>query len=101
MLGSAIGAITSAAYLLLLPFHPLGMAVVIFTTVTICTALRIPSHARLAAITVLVVMVTASFDPRLNPLLNALLRLIESGIGTGVAVLVVRLWPGQRRGQGS
>jgi len=100
MLGSAIGAITSAAYLLLLPFHPLGMAVVIFATVTICTALRIPSHARLAAITVLVVMVTASFDPRLNPLLNALLRLIESGIGTGVAVLLVRLWPGSHRGEG-
>jgi uncharacterized membrane protein YgaE (UPF0421/DUF939 family) len=96
ILGSAIGALTSAVYLTFLPFHPLGMAVVIFTTVVICTALRIPGHARLAAITVMVVMVTASLDPKLSPLLNALLRFIESCIGTAMAVLVVMLWPGAR-----
>ena len=93
VLGSAIGAITSAAYMSLLPFHPLGMALAIFATVLICTAVRIPSHGRLAAITVIVVMVTASLDPRLNPALNALLRFLESAIGTGVAFLGVLLWP--------
>ena len=92
VLGSAIGAVTSAVYLSLLPFHPVGMALAIFATVVICTALNIPSHARLAAITVLVVMVTASLDPALNPLLNALLRFVESCIGTAVALLGVLLW---------
>jgi hypothetical protein len=72
------------------------MAGVLFVTVVICAALRIPSHARLAAITVLVVMVTASLDPKLSPQLNALLRLVESGIGTAMAVLFVVLWPGAR-----
>jgi uncharacterized membrane protein YccC len=81
---------------MVLPFHPVGMAAAIFITVLICSALHIPGHARLAAITVLVVMVTASLDPRLNPLLNALLRLIESCIGTAMAVVVVSLWPGNR-----
>lgn len=57
------------------------------------SAFNIPSHGRLAAITVIVVMVTASLDPRLSPLLNALLRFIESCIGTAVAVLEVLLWP--------
>lgn len=38
ILGSAIGAITSAVYLTLLPFHPLGMALAIFATVMICAA---------------------------------------------------------------
>jgi len=33
IVGSAIGAITSAVYLTLLPFHPLGMALAIFATV--------------------------------------------------------------------
>ena len=93
ILGSAIGAVTSAVYLTLLPFHPLGMAAAIFITVLLCLAVNIPSHARLAAITVIVVMVTASLDPRLNPVVNALLRLAESCIGTGVAVLAVMLWP--------
>jgi uncharacterized membrane protein YccC len=92
VLGSAVGAITSAVYLSLLPFHPLGMALAIFATVVICTALNIPSHGRLAAITVIVVMVTASLDPALNPLLNALLRFVESCIGTAVALIGVLLW---------
>jgi uncharacterized membrane protein YgaE (UPF0421/DUF939 family) len=92
-LGSAIGAGTSAIYLTLLPFHPLGMAVVIFATIALCAAIKVPSHGRLAAITVIVVMVTGSLDPKLSPGLNALLRLAESCIGTGVAVLAARVWP--------
>ncbi|WP_411876419.1 FUSC family protein [Vulcanococcus limneticus] len=96
ILGSAIGALTSAAYLTLLPFHPLGMALAIFATVVLCAAVNIPSHGRLAAITVIVVMVTGSLDPKLSPGLNALLRFVESCIGTGVAVLGVRLWSGSR-----
>jgi hypothetical protein len=39
-------------------------------------------------------MVTGSLDPKLSPGLNALLRLAESFIGTGVAVLAAGLWPG-------
>ena len=93
VLGSAIGAFTSAVYLFLLPFHPVGMAVAIFVTVLLCLTVKIPGHARLAAITVIVVMVTASLDPRLNPGLNALLRFAESLIGTAVAVLIAYLWP--------
>ena len=95
ILGSAIGAITSAVYLTLLPFHPLGMALAIFATVLLCSAIQIPSHGRLAAITVIVVMVTASLDEKLNPLLNALLRFLESCIGTAVALAAVWLWPSQ------
>jgi len=92
VLGSAIGAATSAIYLSFLPFHPLGMALAIFATGVICMALNVPSHGRLAAITVIVVMVTASLDPGLNPLLNALLRFVESCIGTAVALLGLLLW---------
>jgi len=96
ILGSGIGALMSALCLSLLPFHPLGMALTIFLTVGLCLACRVPSHARLAAITVIVIMVTASLDPSLNPRINALLRFLESCIGTAVAVLDVLLWPGQR-----
>ena len=101
VLGTAIGAFTSALYLTVLPFHPIGMAVAIFATGVICTALRVPSHGRLAAITVIVVMVTASLDPALSPGLNALLRFAESCIGTAVAVLVVLLWPHSGRDSSS
>jgi uncharacterized membrane protein YgaE (UPF0421/DUF939 family) len=100
ILGSAIGAVISAITLSVLPFHPLTMAAAIFVTVALCHRLKIPGHARLAAITVIVVMVTASLDPRLNPGLNALLRFIESCIGTAIAVLIVwapTAWPRVRR----
>ena len=97
ILGSAIGAATSAVYLTLLPFHPAGMALAIFATLLLCAAVNVPSHGRLAAITVIVVMVTSSLDPKLSPGLNALLRFAESCIGTGVAVLAVLIWPGSRR----
>lgn len=97
ILGSAIGAATSAVYLTLLPFHPAGMALAIFATLLLCAAVNVPSHGRLAAITVIVVMVTSSLDPKLSPGLNALLRFAESCIGTGVAVLAVLVWPGSRR----
>ena len=97
ILGSAIGAATSAVYLILLPFHPAGMAVAIFATLLLCAAVNVPSHGRLAAITVIVVMVTSSLDPKLSPGLNALLRFAESCIGTGVAVLAVLVWQGSRR----
>lgn len=100
ILGSAIGATTSAVYLSLMPFHPLGMAVAIFATVLLCAAVRVPSHGRLAAITVIVVMVTASLDPTLSPVLNALLRFLETCIGTGVALLAVLLWPGSTSSAG-
>ncbi len=59
-----------------------------------CAAINVPSHGRLAAITVIVVMVTGSLDPALSPGLNALLRFLESSIGTGTALLAVWLWPG-------
>ena len=97
ILGSAIGAATSAVYLTLLPFHPAGMALAIFATLLLCAAVNVPSHGRLAAITVIVVMVTSSLDPKQSPGLNALLRFAESCIGTGVAVLAVLIWPGSRR----
>lgn len=100
ILGSAIGALTSAVYLSLLPFHPVGMAAAIFATVLLCAVFHVPSHGRLAAITVIVVMVTGSLDPALSPGLNALLRFLESCIGTGVALLAVWLWPGSRSPNG-
>jgi uncharacterized membrane protein YgaE (UPF0421/DUF939 family) len=96
VLGTAIGAAISAVYLFVLPFSALGMAVSIFATVLLCNAVRIPSHARLAASSVAVIMVTASLHPTLNPVFNAALRLLESFIGVAVAVFVILIWSKRR-----
>jgi uncharacterized membrane protein YccC len=93
ILGTFIGAVISAAYLSFLPFSPLGMAAAVFVTVLLCHGARIPDHARLASITVAVIMIAASMSPTLNPLQNAGLRFIESCIGTTMAVLAILIWP--------
>lgn len=95
--GTAIGAVVSGGYLVLLPFSPLGMAFSIGVTVLICHALNVPEYGRLAALTVAIIMVISAANPALNPLLNAALRFCESGIGAAMAVLVILLWP---RGDG-
>ncbi len=96
LVGTAIGSIISAAYLTVLAFSPIGMAASVFATVLVCYGARIPDHARLAAITVTVIMVTASINPALNPIENAALRFSESCIGIAMAVLAVLMWPGPK-----
>jgi uncharacterized membrane protein YccC len=93
ILGTLIGAIISAAYLSVLPFSPVGMAACIGLTVLLCHTLRVPDHARLATITVAVIMVISYNDPRMNPAINAAMRFLESCIGTILAVLAVLVWP--------
>lgn len=93
ILGSFIGAVFSALYLLVLPVNPLGVAILIGITVFICQAISIPSHGRLAAITVAVVMIVSAVNPEINPVLNAALRFADSVIGSLIALLVIRMWP--------
>ena len=101
IVGTAVGSVVSAAYLSVMPFSAVGMAASIFVTAMVCHGIRIPDHARLAAITVGVIMVTASLNPTMNPIQNAALRFSESCIGTAAAVLAAFVWPGPQLQQGS
>jgi uncharacterized membrane protein YccC len=99
IVGTAIGSVISAAYLIVMSFSAIGMAVSMVVTVLVCYGIRIPDHARLAAITVSVIMVTASLNPTMNPIENAALRFFESCIGTMLAVVAVFVWPAPRTQQ--
>jgi uncharacterized membrane protein YccC len=78
IVGTAIGSAISAAYLAVMPFSAAGMVASMCVTVLICNGVRIHKHARLAEITVSVIMVTASINPTMNPVLNAAPRFSES-----------------------
>jgi uncharacterized membrane protein YgaE (UPF0421/DUF939 family) len=93
VIGTLVGAVISSITLLLFPFCPLAMALAIGVTVLLCQFMGIPDHARLAALTVGVIMVISSLHPDINPVLNALFRFMESLIGTVVAVAVALLFP--------
>ena len=92
-LGTLIGAIVSAVYLSLLPFNPFAMGACIFAAVLVCHAAGIPDPARLAAITVALIMVVSSIDSTVSPITNAALRFIESCLGIAMAVVAVEVWP--------
>ena len=97
VLGTFIGATVAALYLVVFPFHPLGMAAAVGVTVLACQGLDVPDHARLAAVTVVIVLAVSVADPTIRPALNALLRFLESCIGAGIATLALFLTPGARR----
>lgn len=90
--GSLVGAVISAAYLLVLPFSAIGMALLVGLTVLVCQLVGIPGHARLAALTVGVVMVVSALNPDIPPLVNAGTRFFEVIIGSTVAVGTAWAW---------
>jgi hypothetical protein len=93
VLGAFIGAVVGAIYLSFFPFSPLGMALLIGITVLICVSLNLNGPARLAALTVGVVLVFSTLNPDLNPLMNAGIRFIEVLIGSTIAIVIVSIWP--------
>jgi uncharacterized membrane protein YgaE (UPF0421/DUF939 family) len=97
VLGTLIGATVAAIYIAMFRFDPLGMAVCVGITVLFCQSIRVPDHARLAAVTVVIVLAVSVADPTIRPALNALLRFVESCIGAGIATLAMYLTPGARR----
>jgi uncharacterized membrane protein YccC len=99
ILGTLIGATVSAVYLLFFPLHPVGLAASIGLTMLLCEILHLPGHARLASITVAVIMIVSMIHPQMNPLINAGLRFVESCIGATLAVLAALAWPEKYRAQ--
>jgi len=89
ILGTLIGAATAAAYLSVLPFSVPGMALCVGVTVLLCQAIGVPDHARLAAVTVVIILAVSVAAPAISPIANSLLRFFESCIGAAVAMAAV------------
>ena len=88
IVGSLIGSVVSGIYLFYFPFTVIGYSVCIGIGVLACHLLRIPQHVKLTGVTISVVMIVSTIMHDLNPFLNAGLRFVESGIGTGIGVFV-------------
>jgi len=95
--GTLIGAAVSALYLTLWPFSPLGLGLAAGVGMAIGAACRLSDGGRLAAITVAVIMILSVINPGLPPLGNAVLRTIEAGVGSGIALAVAWGWSLLRR----
>ena len=91
IIGTFIGAVISGFYLWLFPFSLLGFVATISIGVIICYILRIPKAVKLTGITISVIIIVSTIDKELHPFVNSGLRLAESTIGTGMAILVAYL----------
>ena len=92
ILGSLIGAVFSALYLMVFPFSILGMGVLIGVVVLTCELLHLPGHLRLAGLTAGIVMVISVVNPDIPPVVNAATRFFEVIIGSSVAVAAAWVW---------
>jgi uncharacterized membrane protein YccC len=81
------------AYLAFLPFHPLGLAILIGLSVLVAALIGRPEDEITAGITTTVVMVVASLSPH-DAWRQPILRLADTAIG--VAVGLVAAWLGLR-----
>ena len=88
-IGTAIGALICALYLLLFGFSLLGMAFCAGLTLAVCYMLDIFEYARLAAATVVIIAVVSQGSPDISPFMDAFLRFSEATIGVGVCILCV------------
>lgn len=86
--GTFLGALISALYLLGLPPSIWGLAACTFATTLSCYAFGISDQARLASATAVVIMGVSILSSVRSPLMNAELRFVESLIGLGLAVSV-------------
>ena len=84
--GTFIGALVSALYLIGLPPSIWGLALCTCVTTLACYALRISDQARLASATSVVIMGVSILSKVRSPFINAELRFLESLIGLALAV---------------
>lgn len=95
--GTFLGAAISGLYLLALPATIWGLAICTCLTTLACYAIHISDQARLASATSVVIMGVSILSKTHLPLINAVLRFVESLIGLTLAVGVSFTLSGLKR----
>jgi len=90
MLATSAGFVLCLVYLLIFPFHVLGMATLIGFATILLAILRRPDDAMTTAITIAVVMVVAALSPR-DAWRQPILRLVDTALGVAVGLVAERL----------
>jgi hypothetical protein len=87
------------AYLLFLPFHALGLAVLIGVVALVLTTLGLEGDVGVAAITTAAVMIISALDPHhawKQPLIGAAGTAVGIAVGLAAATAEISLAPGRR-----
>lgn len=92
--GTLVGAVIAAAYLTVLPFSTIGLALAAGLAAGTGALLKMTDGGRLSAITVTVIAILTVINPDLPPFSNATLRFMESCLGSTMALAVALSWAG-------
>lgn len=91
VIGAFIGAIMAVIYLLFFSFSVTGMAVSVFVLSIVCMFLRIPDNGKMAAVTLIWVLILSVKNPDISPVMNGSLRFLESALGVSVGIVMAWL----------
>ena len=91
MAGTAIGAVVAIPFAEIAPGNVLAFGLAVIAAVVVCSALKLEDGQRLAAATVVIIMLIGQSEP---PWLSALFRFLEVSFGIIVSLPVTRfVWP--------
>lgn len=91
VLGTFIGAVIACIYLLLFPFSVAGLVVSIFVLEIVCMATNIPDNGKMATIALIVIMLISQKNPEIPPIINSLLRFLETAVGAAIGIAMAWL----------
>lgn len=91
VLGTFIGAVIACIYLLLFPFSVLGLIVSVFVLEIVCMAMNIPDNGKMATIALIVIMLISQRNPEIPPIINSLLRFLETAVGAAIGIAMAWL----------
>ncbi len=84
--GTFIGSCIAYAYLTWFPFTITGMVISVLILDLLCMAIGLPDGSKMAAITLVVIMIVSIMSPDISPLLNGLLRFTEATVGALIGI---------------
>jgi hypothetical protein len=90
MAATSISFVLCLIYLLVFPFHPLGMAALICIGAIAVTLIGQPGAGITTGITTVVIMVVAGISPH-NAWLQPILRLVDTVVGVAVGIVAARI----------
>lgn len=92
VLATFTGAVVAYVYLLLFRSTTLaGLIASVFVVELVVMALRVPDNGKMAAITLVFVLLVSKQSPDLPPWENGLLRFTEASVGAGIGIVLAWL----------
>lgn len=91
VLGTFIGAVIACIYLLIFPFSVFGLIVSVFVLEIVCMTMNIPDNGKMATIALIVIMLISQRNPEIPPIINSLLRFLETAVGAAIGIAMAWL----------